>query len=156
VGTGHVDPATNGLIHDLTRGLLDRNFWVMETQPGAVNWSKLNNFLNKGEARAMAWQAVGRGADAIGYWQWRSALNGQEEIHGTLLGPDGTPVPFYDEVAQLGADFAKTQAALRDTRPLSEVALLQSYDSRWTIEFQKHTEKYNQTAILKSYYVALR
>ncbi len=155
VGTGHVDPAMNGMIHDLTRGFLDRNFWVMETQPGAVNWSKLNNFLNKGEARAMAWQAVGHGADAIGYWQWRSALNGQEELHGTLIGPDGTPVPFYSEVAQLGADFAKTQEALRNTKPVSEVALLQSYDSRWAIEFQKHTEKYNQIGILHDYYAAL-
>ena len=63
VGTGHVDPAYNGLAHDLTRGFKRQNFWVMETQPGAVNWSPLNNFLNRGEARAMAWQAIGHGAD---------------------------------------------------------------------------------------------
>ena len=44
---------------------------------------------------------------------------------------------------------------MRDTKPVSEVALLQSYDSRWAIEFQQHTEKYNQIAILKSYYAAL-
>jgi beta-galactosidase len=155
VGSGHVDPAMNGMTHDLTRGFLDRNFWVMETQPGAVNWHSVNNFLNKGEARAMAWQAVGHGADAIGYWQWRSALNGQEQYHGSLLGADGTPLPFYSEVAEIGADFAKTEAALRDTQPVSEVALLQSYDSRWAIEFQQHTEKYNQIAILKNYYAAL-
>jgi len=67
----------------------------METQPGMVNWSKLNNALNKGEVRAMAWQAVAHGADEVGYWQWRSALNGQEEYHGTLVGADGTPVPLY-------------------------------------------------------------
>jgi beta-galactosidase len=36
------------------------------------------------------------------------------------------------------------------------VAVLQSYDSRWAIEFQKHTEKYNQIGILKSYYAAVR
>jgi len=38
---------------------------------------------------AMAWQAIGHGADDVSYWQWRSALNGQEEIHGVLVGPDG-------------------------------------------------------------------
>jgi beta-galactosidase len=155
VGSGHVDPAMNGMTHDLTRGFLDRNYWVMETQPGAVNWHSINNFLNKGEARAMAWQAVGHGADAIGYWQWRSALNGQEQYHGSLLGADGTPLPFYDEVKQLGADFAKTEAVFRDTQPVSDVAVLQSYDSRWAIDFQQHTERYNQLAILKSYYAAL-
>ena len=155
VGTGHVDPAWNGMSHDLTRGFLDRNFWVMETQPGAVNWQKVNNFLNRGEVRAMAWQAIGHGADAVGYWQWRSALNGQEQYHGTLLGPDGTPVPLYEEVSQTGAEFANVQETFRDTQPVSQVALLQSYDSRWAIDFQKHTEKYDQLGILKSYYRVL-
>lgn len=155
VGTGHVDPSSNGMSHDLTRGFLERNFWVMETQPGAVNWQKVNNFLNRGEVRAMAWQAIGHGADAVGYWQWRSALNGQEQYHGTLLGPDGTPVPLYEEVGQIGAEFEKVQGNFRDTEPVSQVALLQSYDSRWAIEFQKHTDKYDQLAILKSYYHVL-
>ncbi|MFZ1973773.1 MAG: beta-galactosidase [Candidatus Acidiferrales bacterium] len=152
VGTGHVDPAWNGMANDLTRGFLQRNFWVMETQPGAVNWQKVNNFLNRGEVRAMAWQAVGHGADAVEYWQWRSALNGQEQYHGTLLGADGTPVPLYAEVSQIGEEFAKVQSAFRDTAPASQVALLQTYDSRWAIEFQKHTDKYDQLGVLKSYY----
>ena len=69
----------------------------METQPGSVNWKPLNNSLDKGEARSMAWHAVGHGADAILYWQWRSALNGQEQYHGTLVDTTGQPRPFYSE-----------------------------------------------------------
>jgi beta-galactosidase len=152
VGTGHVDPDLNGLTHDLTRGFKRENFWVMETQPGAVNWATVNNFLNKGEVRAMAWQAVAHGADEVGYWQWRSALNGQEQYHGTLLGPDGSPVPMYEEVAQVGREFSLLEGELRGTAVVSEVALLHSYDSRWAIDFQKHTDKYNQVELLKSYY----
>jgi len=155
VGSGHVDPAFNGLSHDLTRGFKRQNFWVIETQPGAVNWANINNFLNRGEARAMAWQAIGHGADDISYWQWRSALNGQEEIHGVLVGPDGTPVPFLDEVSQTAREFAQVEAAFRDTQPVSQVALLYSYDSHWAIQFQKHTEKYDDVVLLKSYYSAL-
>jgi len=131
VGTGHLDPVYNGLSHDLTRGFKRQNFWVMETQPGMVNWSRLNNQLNKGEVRVMAWQAVAHGADEVGFWQWRSALNGQEEYHGTLVGADGTPVPVYTEASQIGHEFALTQDALRGTAPVSEVALLYSYDSHW-------------------------
>ncbi|HXM11376.1 MAG: beta-galactosidase [Candidatus Sulfotelmatobacter sp.] len=156
VGTGHVDPAYNGLAHDLTRGFKRQNFWVMETQPGAVNWSSLNNFLNRGEARAMAWQAIGHGADDVNYWQWRSALNGQEEIHGTLVGADGTPVPFLDEVSQTAHEFAKAESSFRNTAPVSQVALLYSYDSHWAVQFQVHTEKYDDNALLKSYYRSLR
>jgi beta-galactosidase len=155
VGSGHVDPLYNGLAHDLMRGLKQENFWVMETQPGAVNWAGVNNFLNRGEARAMAWQAIGHGADDVNYWQWRSALNGQEEIHGVLVGPDGTPVPFYDEVSQTAHEFRKVQSAFRNTTPVSQVALLYSYDSHWAIQFQKHTDKYDDIVLLKSYYRAL-
>ena len=156
VGSGHVDPVYNGLAHDLTRGFKRQNFWVIETQPGAVNWAPVNNSLNRGEARAMAWQAIGHGADDVNYWQWRSALNGQEEIHGVLVGPDGTPVPFYDEVSQTAHEFDQVENSFRDTIPVSQVALLYSYDSHWAIQFQKHTEKYDDIGLLKSYYRALR
>jgi beta-galactosidase len=156
VGSGHLDPDFNGLSHDLTRGFKRENFWVMETQPGAVNWAGVNNFLNKGEVRAMAWQAIGHGADEVGYWQWRSALNGQEQYHGTLVGTDGLPVPLYSEVRQIGQEFERVQEIFRGTAVRSEVALLYSYDSHWAIQFQKHTEKYNDIGLLKSYYGALR
>jgi beta-galactosidase len=116
----------------------------------------LNNSLDKGEVRAMAWHDVGHGADEVSYWQWRSALNGQEEIHGTLLGPDGEPVPLLDEVAATAKEFAALQDVFRGTRVVSQVAILNDYDSRWAIDWQKHTEKYDQFAILKSYYHALR
>jgi beta-galactosidase len=156
VGSGHLDPAANGISHDLMRGLKRDNIWIIETQPGSVNWSKLNNSLNKGEVRAMAWHDVAHGADEVGYWQWRSALNGQEELHGTLVGPDGEPVPLLAEVAQTAKEFSDIQAAFRGTRVVSEVAMLSDYDSRWAIDWQKHTEKYDPFAILKSYYAALR
>jgi beta-galactosidase len=156
VGTGHLDPDTNGIHHDAMRGLKRENFWVIETQPGFVNWAPVNNSLNKGEVRAMAWHDVGHGADEVSYWQWRSALNGQEEIHGTLVGPDGRPVPLLEEVATTAKEFSDLEGAFRGTRVVSDVALLQDYESRWAINWQKHTEKYDQVAILKSYYHALR
>ncbi len=156
VGSGHVDSDHNGLTHDLTRGFKRQNFWVMETQPGAVNWHSVNNFLNRGEARAMAWQAIAHGADDVNYWQWRSALNGQEQYHGTLLGPDGTPALFYDEVSQTAHEFAKVQNYFRGTTVSSQVALLYSYDSHWAIQFQKHTKNYDDIALLGSYYRSLR
>jgi beta-galactosidase len=156
VGQGQLDPYYNGAAHDLTRGFLRKNFWVMETQPGAVNWQQINNALDKGEVRAMAWHAIGHGADAVSYWQWRSALNGQEQYHGTLVGTDGTPVPLYAEVAQLGAEFAKAAPALAGTSVQSDVAILHSYDSRWAINWQRHNTNFDPVQELVSYYKPLR
>ncbi|MBW8869173.1 MAG: beta-galactosidase, partial [Acidobacteriales bacterium] len=156
VGQGHLDPANNGAMHDLTRGFLRKNFWVMETQPGSVNWAGVNNALDKGEVRAMAWHAIGHGADAVSYWQWRSALNGQEEYHGTIVGADGTPVPLYSEVQQIGHEFEKAGSALAGTAVKSEVAILHSYDSRWAINWQRHNRDYNPEKEIVSYYRPLR
>ncbi|HWZ53008.1 MAG TPA: beta-galactosidase [Granulicella sp.] len=156
VGEGQLDRYRNGAAHDLTRGLLHKNFWVMETQPGFVNWAKINNSLDKGEVRAMAWHDIGHGADAVSYWQWRSALNGQEEYHGTLVGPDGTPVPLYSEVAQLGAEFAKAGPILAGTSVHSDVAILHSYDSRWAIDWQRHDGNFDPVSEIVSYYKPLR
>jgi beta-galactosidase len=156
VGEGQLDPNRNGAEHDLTRGFKQKNFWVMETQPGFVNWAPINNSLDKGEVRAMAWHDIGHGADTVSYWQWRSALNGQEQYHGTLLGSDGTPVPLYSEVAQVGKEFAKAGPALASTSIESQVAILHSYDSRWAIQWQKHNDKYDPVDEIVSYYAPLR
>jgi beta-galactosidase len=153
---GEVDLARNGADDDLQRGFKSRNFWVMETQPGFVNWGGVNQTLEKGEVRAVAWHDVGHGADAIAYWQWRSAHNGQEEYHGTLVGANGKPVPVYDEIAQLGAEFAKAGPALAGTTPLSEVAILHTYDSFWAINMQRHNKDYDPVDELVSYYRPLK
>jgi beta-galactosidase len=156
VGTGHLDPDVNGMSHDAMRGLKRENFWVIETQPGFVNWSSLNNSLNKGEVRAMAWHDVGHGADEVSYWQWRSALNGQEEMHGTLVGPDGEPEPLLAEVTQTAKEFGETREVFRGTRVVSDVALLHDYESRWAINWQVHTQRYDENSVLRGYYHALR
>jgi beta-galactosidase len=151
-GGDNYDWANMGAAHDLTRGYKQKNFWVMETQPAFVNWRPTNNPLAKGQVRDMAWQAVGHGADAVEYWQWRSALNGQEQYHGTLVGPDGKPVPVYAEAAQLGAEFEKTGKALSGTTPVANVAVLHDFDSRWAINFQRHAAKFDPVVEMVSFY----
>lgn len=145
-----------GAAHDLTRGYKQKNFWVMETEPAFVNWRKTNNPLNKGQVRDIAWQAIGHGADAVEYWQWRSALNGQEQYHGTLVGPDGKPVPVYAEAQQIGTEFEKAGNALGGTIPVANVAVLHDFDSRWAINFQRHADKFDPVAELVAFYRPLR
>ena len=155
VGQGHLDYRRHGASSDYVRGWKRQNFWVMETQPGSVNWAPINTALDKGEVRAYGWESVGHGADAVLYWQWRSALNGQEQYHGALVGPDGSPLPLYEEVRQLGQEFAVASNALATTTPRADVAIVTTYESRWAIDFQPHTRAYDQLSILLEYYRAL-
>jgi len=152
VASGHHDYLTSGATHDLTRGFKRHNFWLIETQPGNVNWAPINNSTNKGEARAMAWHAVAHGADAILYWQWRSALGGQEQLHGTLVDQSGQPRPFFEEAQQLGHEFAAASSLLVDSNPVAEVAMLNSYDSRWSIQWQSHHCDFDYVTHFNHYY----
>ncbi|OGO66823.1 MAG: hypothetical protein A2Z49_00035 [Chloroflexi bacterium RBG_19FT_COMBO_56_12] len=155
VGTGHHDYLTSGAVHDLTRGFKRRNFWLMETQPGHVNWHAKNNSLNKGEARAMAWHAIAHGADGLLYWQWRSALGGQEQYHGSLLDPSGQPRPFYEDAQALGKQIQSISDLLGGSKINARVAMLNSYDSRLSIEFQRHQSDFDYVAHVNHYYRAL-
>ena len=156
IGSEHYDYFDNGARHDLARGFKNKNFWVMETQPGFVNWHSINSTLARGQVRDMAWQAIGHGADAVEYWQWRSALNGQEQYHGTLIGADGTPVPVYNEIKQVGEEFEKAGNAIAGTTPQSSVALINDYDSRWAINFQRHNHEFDPVKEMVAFYKPLR
>ena len=153
VGSGHVDPASSAAVWDLMRGLKQQNFWLMETQPGSVNWAPVSNKLNKGEARTLAWQAIAHGCDAVLYWQWRSALNGQEQYHGSLLDQAGLPRPFYEEAAELGDDLAALSAVLAGTQvENTPVAILNDYESRWSLEHQRHHKDFDYVTELNRWY----
>ncbi len=152
VGIGHHDYLSTGLLHDLIRGFKNKNFWLMETQPGSINWKPINTTLDKSEARAMAWHAVAHGADAILYWQWRSALGGQEQYHGTLVDQSGQPRPFYEEVRQLGKDFAAVSPILSGSEVKASVAMLNDYDSLWSIQWQPHHHDFDYVEHFTHYY----
>jgi beta-galactosidase len=152
IATGHHDHLSSGAAHDLTRGFKRKNYWVMETQVGHTNHVAINSDLNRGEARAMAWHAVAHGADAVLYWQWRMAPGGQEQYWGTIVDQSGRPRPYYEEISAIGREFASIGALLADTVPAADVAILNCYDSRWSIEFQRHHKDFDYVAHLKHYY----
>ncbi len=156
IDSDHFDYIANGATHDLTRGYKNKDFWVMETEPAFVNWRRTNTPLQKGQIRDMAWQAIGHGAETVEYWQWRSAPNGQEEYHGVLVGADGRPVPVFDEIRQTGEEFAKAGPEIAGTSPHSEVALVNDYDSRWAITFQRHSANFDPVGEMIAFYRPLR
>lgn len=156
MGGGKIDPVRNGFAHDMARGFKRKNFWVIETQPGFVNWNAINIALKPGDERALIWHDIAHGADAVSFWQWRSALNGQEQYHGVLVGADGTPVPVYDEIRRTGEELDRLAPVLSGTTPHADVAMLYSYESRWAIEWQKHTNKFDSVDEIARYYGPLR
>ncbi|QQV77353.1 beta-galactosidase [Sphingomonas aliaeris] len=156
IPNGRPDWVANGANHDLVRGYKQRNFWLMETQPGRVDWVPVNRALDPGQVRELAWQAIGHGADAVLYWQWRPARNGQESYHGSLLGQDGKPNPILAEVASTAREIGAASAALADTAPVAKVAMLFSYDSRWAIDLQPLNKNFDPIREFTDFYRPVR
>jgi beta-galactosidase len=152
---GSFEPIRNGAAHDLMRGLKGENYWVMETTAGPRGGGNASVILDKGAMRAAMWHDIGHGADLISYWQWRDALNGGEQNHGGIVDVDGEPDPIYAEVAQVGSEFEKAGPAIKGTSVDARVAILHSYPSRWTINWQRMTPAYDPIDELMSYYKPL-
>ena len=153
---GRPDWVANGANHDLVWGYKRKNYWLMETQPGRVDWVPVNRALDPGQVRELAWQSIAHGSDGVLYWQWRPARNGQETYHGAILGQDGEPNPIAPEIGQVASDIAKAAPLLAGTSPVAKVAMLYSYDSRWAIDLQPHHRDFNPIREFTDFYRPFR
>ena len=148
-------PADGAMQHDLYRGFLGRNPWVMETAAGLQSGGMPSYYQPRGETRAMVWQAIGHGADGYAFWVWRTPLNGVETSHGSVLDAAGRPRPIFDEIAQTGGEIAKAWPALRGSTPITNVAMIYDYPNRWAIERQPMSGSYDVWKSFTRYRAAL-
>jgi beta-galactosidase len=150
------DPAQEALGHAYHRGMKRKNIWLLETQFASVaDWASVNVRLDPGVVRLRAWHAVAHGTDGLVFWQTRMSLAGGGELHGSLLGPDGTPRPGIEEVAQLGEELEKASPFLKDTCPKARTALIHSFESRWAVERQKFHQDFDYVMHLHDHYSPL-
>ena len=119
---------------DWTRGLAGGQPWVlMEHSTSAVNWQPRNYPKPPGQMRRNALQHVARGADSVGFFQWRASLSGGEKYHSGMLPHAGTDSRVWREVVQLG-DMLGRLGEVAGTAPVAEVAILLDYESWWAVE----------------------
>ncbi len=147
---GDVDMA--GFNHDLYRGLKDRPFWVVEQQPGQVNWAPSNPIPGDGAVRMWTHQAFAHGAEVVSYFRWRAAVGAQELMHAGLLHHDGSDDQAAREAEAVRRELDETPAPSRPAR----VALLLDYESAWATELQPHAEGWSYAVALMAFYAPLR
>ena len=100
--TGH--PDGSAFHHDLYRGCCGARWWVMEQQPGPVNWAPYNPSPLPGMVRLWGWEAFAHGAEVMSYFRWRQAPFAQEQTHTGLLLSNGEEDIAAQEVAQLNRE----------------------------------------------------
>ncbi len=150
--TSHPDVPT--FHHDLYRGMAGNRFWVMEQQPGPVNWAPWNAVPAPGMVRLWAWEAFAHGAEVVSYFRWRQAPFGQEQMHAGLNRPDRVRSPGGLEAAKVGAEL-KAFGALPENVP-AKVALVFDYEASWITRIQPQGADYHHAEISFRWYEAVR
>ncbi|MEL6642994.1 MAG: beta-galactosidase [Pseudomonadota bacterium] len=147
------DPDMQALHHDLYRAVGRGRWWVMEQQPGPVNWAPYNPAPLPGMPRLWAWEGLAHGAEAVCYFRWRQAPFAQEQMHAGLLRPDSKPAPALAEAAAVARELAE----LGDITPAkAPVAILFDYPSQWVWETQPQGADFDYFRLVLTAYRALR
>lgn len=116
---------------DLTRGLSSGRPWLlMEHSTSAVNWQPVNRAKPPGQMLRDSLCHVARGADTVGFFQWRQSRAGSEKFHSGLVPHAGADSARFREVCELGAVAARL-GELRGSLVEAQVALLWDYQSAW-------------------------
>ncbi len=147
------DPDFQAFHHDLYRAVGRGRWWIMEQQPGPVNWAPWNADPLPGMARLWTWEAFAHGAEAVCYFRWRQAPFAQEQMHAGLLRPDSVAAPAFGEADQVAGELA-----LMPDVPVeqAEVALVFDYASAWAWEVQPQGRDFSYFRLVFEAYRALR
>jgi beta-galactosidase GanA len=97
------DPDFQAFHHDLYRAVGRGRWWVMEQQPGPVNWARTTPRRCPAWCGFWTWEAFAHGAECVSYFRWRQAPFAQEQYHAGLLRPDSAEAPAFGRGAAGGA-----------------------------------------------------
>lgn len=147
------DPDFQAFHHDLYRAVGRGRWWVMEQQPGPVNWARWNPAPLPGMARLWAWEAFAHGAEAVLYFRWRQAPFAQEQMHAGLLRPDSAEAPAFAEAGQVVGELAEMPDADCVSAP---VALIYDYASAWAWAVQPQGVDFDYFRLVFDFYCGLR
>ncbi|WP_321886961.1 beta-galactosidase [Paraburkholderia bannensis] len=155
--TGHPDFASFN--HDVYRGMSKLPFWVMEQQPGPVNWAQWNPAPLPGMVRLWSWEAFAHGAGCVSYFRWRQAPFAQEQMHAGLNTPDNRLDIGGSEAARVAEEIRTVLAdpqADANARVDTRVALVFDYEAKWLFEVHPQGADFHYPRFAVEYYSALR
>jgi len=150
------DPDFQAFHHDLYRATSKGRWWVMEQQPGPVNWAPHNPAPRAGMVRLWSWEAFAHGAETVSYFRWRQAPFAQEQMHAGLLRPDSIEAEGYFEAEQVAKELSKLDGKLDAHPGKADVAIVFDYPSGWAWEIQPQGREFDYFRLVFDFYRSLR
>jgi beta-galactosidase len=150
-------PMKAAMAGDLMRSLGRGRPWIlMEQTTNRVNWRDVNVAKPPGLMRQWSYQAIGRGADGIMFFQWRQSRAGAEKFHSAMV-PHGQAdeSPAWQEVVRLGDELSRLDA-VGDSTVRADAAMLLDWESWWALELpSKPSNRVQQIEQLEAFYRVL-
>ncbi len=147
------DPDMQAFHHDLYRAMNAGRWWVMEQQPGPVNWAPYNPAPLPGMVRLWSWEAFAHGAEVVSYFRWRQAPIAQEQMHAGLMRPDDVAAPGLGECTAVAQEMAQMPEVQNAQSP---VALIFDYASDWAWKVLPQGADFDYFRLIFEAYRALR
>jgi beta-galactosidase len=147
------DPDFVAFHHDLYRTCGRGRWWILEQQPGPVNWAPYNPAPHLGMVRSWTHEAFAHGAEVVSYFRWRQAPFAQEQMHSGLHLPNGEPDSACDEIRQVLTELARLQF---DPVEPAKVAVLYDYEAAWTLQIQPQGDDFDYLELVHRFYRSLR
>ena len=139
--------------HDLYRAVGKGRWWVMEQQPGPVNWAPYNPSPAEGMIKLWTWEAFAHGAEVVSYFRWRQLPFAQEQLHSGLYRPDNNEAEAIEEIRSI----VKELAGADEVQPSeAEVAIVFDYDADFSWAVQPHGDGLNYFQLIFETYQTLR
>lgn len=149
--TGH--PDSSAFHHDLYRSM--GRLWIIEQQPGPVNWAPHNPAPLQGMVRLWALEAMAHGAELMSWFRWRQMPAAQEQMHTGLLCPDGSEDEAAAEIRLLCDDLKKLEE--HNAQSLAaEVALVFDYAGDQMLRIQPQGDNYGPLEWVQQLYTSVR
>ena len=135
--TGHPDIVA--FHHDLYRALGKARggpdqFWIMEQQPGPVNWASYNVAPSDKMIQTWTLEGLAHGAQTVSYFRWRQAPWAQEQMHSGLNSPWDDWDQAALEVMELTPDLPKITTVRPSLDPKTTLGLYMDYETLWAFE----------------------
>lgn len=138
---------------DLTRSIARGKPWMLlEHSTSGVNWQPRNIAKRSGELARNALSHLGRGADAVMFFQWRASRSGAEKFHSAMVPHAGTTSRVWSEVCSLGQGLRGLDE-LVGSEVRAEVAILWDWESFWAQDLEwRPSEDLSHRERVNAYY----
>ncbi|MCX8003188.1 MAG: beta-galactosidase [Anoxybacillus mongoliensis] len=146
-----ISPAAIAMSHDFNRGLLGKNYWIVEELMGAQGHEMIGYLPRPNQAKMWSYQAFAHGCTNMLYFSWRGMDRGAEQFCYGIVDHSNVRGRKYKEAQSVFSHIPTFEHVLHS--PIqADIAVLYDYENIWSWRFQPQSKAFDFTTELLRLY----